>query len=88
MLHKDITHDLRNFLTEDKDLYYAYQCNIAMCFKDEIKRYKNQTNNKILSDEDFHIISNQAAINFLDLFINMTPLERRNFKIKNILSEK
>ena len=53
-------------LKEDEDLYYAYQSNIAMAFKDEYdrndKKYKNRT--------DVHEIANNAAKNFLNLLIN------------------
>jgi hypothetical protein len=52
-----------------KDLYFAYQCNLAMAFKDECGRmgYKFP---------DLHIIANNAAKNFLDLWIRRTENAR------------
>jgi len=51
-------------IKEDDSLFYAYQANIAMAFKDEYarnpKRYKNR--------QDIHEIANTAAINFLHLW--------------------
>ena len=52
-------------LRDDKALYYSYQANLAMAFKDECARmgYKFP---------DLHIIANEAAKNFLDLWIRRT----------------
>jgi len=49
-------------LREDRGLYYSYQANLAMAFKDECSRmgYKFP---------DLHIIANEAAKNFLDMWI-------------------
>jgi len=51
-------------IKDDDSLFYAYQANIAMAFKDEyarnIKRYKNR--------QDIHEIANKATINFLNLW--------------------
>jgi hypothetical protein len=58
---KKIQRELRN----DEELYYGYQSNIAMAFKDEYdrnpKKYKNR--------KDIHEIANNAAKNFLNLWI-------------------
>ena len=56
---------LKEALKNDKELYYAYQANIAVQFQDEYarneKKYKNRS--------DIHEISNKAAKNFLNLLI-------------------
>jgi hypothetical protein len=62
----------------EPDLYYAWQANIAMAFKDEANRHmkrKFQSNRSPhLSKQDLHEIANQAARNFLDLLIK--PIEQ------------
>ncbi|MCP4651589.1 MAG: hypothetical protein GY853_16125 [PVC group bacterium] len=62
MEFKDVYDRFVGTLHEDKELYYAYQSNIAMSFVDELRRqgYK-------LPDE--HKIANNAAKQFLDLLI-------------------
>ena len=58
---------LSKALRNDKDLFYCYQANIAMAFKDEYHRKrKNYMNNK-----DIHDVANDAAKNFLKLLINI-----------------
>lgn len=56
---------LVNKLEEDQELFYGWQANIAMAFKDEYsrndKRYKNS--------KDIHEIANVAAKNFLSNLI-------------------
>ena len=60
-------------LKEDKDLYFAYQSNIAMAFYDELrKRYNFSINRMDLSE-----MCNQAAVNFLELLCS-----ERGFKGK------
>jgi hypothetical protein len=61
----ELTKNLKN----DKDLYYAYQANIAMAFTDEAYNYKKKTNKKYLNQDDMHLIANEAAKNFLNLLI-------------------
>jgi len=61
--------DLIKNLKNDKDLYYAYQANIAMAFTDEAYNYKKKTNKKYLNQDDMHVIANEAAKNFLNLLI-------------------
>ena len=53
---------LTKAIGEDKELYYAYQANMAMAFQDEAKRQKSRD-----SAKKQHEISNQAAKNFLDI---------------------
>lgn len=56
-------------LKTDPELFYAYQANIAMAFKDEYYNYKKFTKNKYMNEADIHVIANNAAINFLNLLI-------------------
>ena len=53
-------------IKNDEELYYGYQSNIAMAFKDEYdrntKKYKNR--------QDIHKIANNAAKHFLNLWIS------------------
>lgn len=61
---------LQKHLSEDKSegsYYHAFQCNIAMAFKDEVARLHPVTNK--WNRELVHTIANQAAKNFLDLLI-------------------
>ena len=62
---KDAVKTLTKALKDDEGLYYSYQANIAMAFKDEYERNKRQYMNKDI----IHKVSNQAAKNFLDLWI-------------------
>ena len=52
-------------LKEEPDLYFAYQSNIGMAFKDEYHRNKKRYKNR----KDIHNIANNAAKYFLDLLI-------------------
>ena len=61
---------LSKALKEDKELYVAYQANIAMSFVDNCRWYKEKTGKKVLSKEDIFKIANQSADYFLqELFI-------------------
>lgn len=51
-----------------EDLFRAYKDNIAMAFKDECNRLRPVTNN--WNRDIIHDIANEAAKNFLNLFIN------------------
>lgn len=62
--------DLFERLRNEPDLYYAYQANIAMAFKDEVGRLGPVT--RAWNRELVHTIANQAAKNFLDLLIKPT----------------
>ncbi len=59
--------NITNALKRDEQFYYAYKANIAMAFKDRVSQYKKEKNKKVLSNEDIHIIANEAADNFLKL---------------------
>lgn len=54
-------------LREDEGLRETYKANIAMSFKDEYARYKE--GKSYINSKGLHVIANQAADNFLDLFI-------------------
>jgi hypothetical protein len=62
MEFKDAYDVMAKTLSEDKDLYYAYQSGIAMSFWDAVVRAGYRF-------PDLHKISNEAAKEFLDLFI-------------------
>jgi len=55
-----------NAIKNDPELYYAYQASIAMAFKDEWSNHNNDPSMRLL----VHEVANQAAKNFLDLWIN------------------
>jgi hypothetical protein len=55
---------LSKSLREDKEFYYGYQSNIAMCFVDEAKKQRTRDSYKKL-----HNVANEAAKNFLNLLI-------------------
>jgi len=57
--------EMRNNKSEGS-LYHAWQCNIAMAFKDEYSRAGGDMDRRVL---DIHHIANEAAKNFLDLLI-------------------
>lgn len=51
----------------DDSIYYAWQSNIAMAFKDEYWRARQKK--KYINRDDLHLIANNAAKNFLDILI-------------------
>ena len=65
---KEAVEILCKALREDHELYYAYQANIAMAFKNEFNR-NFEDESIYISTEKLHKISNQAAKNFLNLLI-------------------
>jgi len=56
-------------LRKDPELFYAYQANIAMQFKDEYSRRRKEKNYDYLNNEEIHEIANDAAKSFLNLLI-------------------
>jgi hypothetical protein len=54
-------------IREDKDLYIAYQANIAMPFQDEYNEAKRKMEAGI-EPFDIHTVANNAAKYFLDLW--------------------
>jgi len=56
-------------LEKDKEYYYSWQSNIAMAFYDGYRKRKKR--NKYVNIKELHKISNEAAINFLNLLIKM-----------------
>ncbi len=56
---------LQKALRTDKELYFAYQSNIAMAFYDEYRRNEKKYKNH----QDIRLIANNAAKYFLDLLI-------------------
>jgi hypothetical protein len=63
-------------IKNDPDLYYAYQANIAMAFKDEYDKEAYRASHDYLEgfkpEADIHEIANNAAKNFLDLWCKPT----------------
>ena len=59
--------ELVNQLKKDKELRYAWKANIAMAFSDRVHQYKREKKKKVLSNQDIHIASNEAAEYFLQL---------------------
>ena len=64
-------------IKEDKELYYTYQANIAMAFKDEYHRFKKKKG-KSLNYDDIHNIANNSAKYFLDLLLKDTAETTHN----------
>jgi len=56
---------LRKKLRTDKELYFAWQSNIAMCFYDAMRDSKK----RCPAHKDLLKICNEAAVNFLELYI-------------------
>lgn len=66
------THILFEALKRDNQLYYAYQANIAMAFKDEYDRQAKSRHYIDLNKIDIHEVANTAAKYFLDQLIEQT----------------
>ena len=61
---------LTEALKKDKDFYYGYQSNIAMAFNAEFEKMAKENNIKeIPFGIDIHKVANQAARNFLNMWI-------------------
>jgi hypothetical protein len=59
-----ITNEIKN----DVGYRESWKANIAMAYKDCEHWYKQETSKKQLNKEDKHIIANNAAEHFLNLF--------------------
>lgn len=55
-------------LKTDKDLYRAYQANIAMPFVDACSRHRKKSQKEYLNMKDIQVIANAAAKEFLDIY--------------------
>ena len=60
----EVIKKFRSILRYDADYKRAFKDNIAMAFKDEYAQYLRE-NTKRPSWNDIHIISNEAATNFI-----------------------
>lgn len=60
---------VRKKLRNDDEIFFAYKANIAMAFFDACYWYKKKNNKKVLSNSDIHKCANEAAKNFLNLWI-------------------
>jgi len=56
-------------IDSDRELFYSYQANIAMSFVDSCYWKKRKSKKKYLSSKEIHEAANEAAINFLNLWI-------------------
>jgi hypothetical protein len=59
--------ELFDKLRNDKDLFYSYQCNIAMSFYDAFVAKLGEDR---LTSYELAEVSNTAAVNFLNLLIS------------------
>ena len=60
---------LTEAINSDRELFYSYQANIAMAFVDSCHWKKKNSQKKYLSSKEIHEAANEAAINFLNLWI-------------------
>ena len=60
---------LKKALTNDKELYYAYQSNIAMSFMDAYDQRIMKKGKRYLNRTERHEVANEAAKHFLNLLI-------------------
>lgn len=69
--HKNISVlDITDVIKKDKEIFYGFQANIAVVFQDCYDYFKYSNKRKYISKKDLHEISNEAAIRFLNLWIN------------------
>lgn len=61
--------DIIGELRIDEELYYVWQSNIAMAFKDSYYHYKQENDKQYINNKDMYLIANDAAKNFLNLLI-------------------
>ena len=57
-------------LVVDKGFNMSWQANIAICFQDEVARFKKKHLKKTLSIRDVHHVSNLAAESFINRIIH------------------
>lgn len=55
-------------IRKDESLREAYVANIAMAFKDEYARRLSEKGYAYMNKEDIHIVANDAAEYFIDLW--------------------
>ena len=60
---------VREHIRDDEELFFGYQSNIAMAFVDEMQRSKEKHNKQSLNKSEIHIAANEAAKNFLNMWI-------------------
>lgn len=62
--------DIESQIRKDKGLFEAYQANIAMSFVDHVYYWKKFHKKNYLSGSNVHKIANDAAKNFLNMWLN------------------
>jgi len=61
---------VRNTIKSDPEIKRGYIANIAMPFLDSEYHYRKKTGKRYLNRKDKHTIANNAAVNFLDLWLS------------------
>ena len=61
---------LSKALRNDSELFYAYQANIAMQFKDQYAVKRKEKGYSYMNTDDVHEVANDAAKSFLALLID------------------
>ena len=56
-------------IQDDPDLKLGYVANIAMSFLDYEHHYRKSLGKRYLNRQDKHTIANNAAVNFMDLWL-------------------
>lgn len=71
---------LINALKQDPELFHGYQSNIAMAVVDEYNRFAKVHGEKKINEMEFtiNVIANQAAQNFLTLFIEDDGIKKKD----------
>jgi hypothetical protein len=67
---EDAIKTIQEHIKNDPHYRLSWEANIAMCYKDEVVNYRKGIRKKYLNNNDRHIIANNAAAKFLDLFIS------------------
>ena len=73
MKYQEAIKKVKSELHKDKELFYAFQANIAMQFVDENRRQGSRDSYKKV-----HGVANEAAKNFLNLLIAKRPRSKGN----------
>jgi hypothetical protein len=69
---------LRKALKKDPALFYAFQANIAMQFKDNYCMRRKEKGYLYMNNEDIHQIANESAKSFLNLLTSNGKKTRDN----------
>lgn len=67
--YQDALKIVRDYITNDPEIKLGYVANIAMSFKDYEHHYRKSSGKRYLNRDDKHTIANNAAVNFMDLWL-------------------